>query len=340
LSHEFRTPLASILGQADLLKDQDQDLTQGLLSIETNASHLLSLIDNILDQAKIDSGQMELRPAPTDLAHLTEQVKAIFSPIALQQGLELHIETSGLEGRFDIDALRLKQILINLLGNAVKFTQEGFVSLRIAVMNNRLSVAVADTGPGVSDAAKSRIFQAFHQEALHSSEGVGLGLAISFQLVQLMGGDLSVADREQGGSLFQFEILAPAATPMPAQTLGPALKILVADDSDDLRRLLLLHLEKGGHQTLEAANGAELLSLVDSAQPDMAIIDLYMGDEDGAELTRALRLRDYPGRILVLSASSMREDRQRVIDAGADAYLVKPVSAEALRRKVAELGRV
>jgi sigma-B regulation protein RsbU (phosphoserine phosphatase) len=127
---------------------------------------------------------------------------------------------------------------------------------------------------------------------------------------------------------------------MPAQTLGPALKILVADDSDDLRRLLLLHLEKGGHQTLEAANGAELLSLVDSAQPDMAIIDLYMGDEDGAELTRALRLRDYPGRILVLSASSMREDRQRVIDAGADAYLVKPVSAEALRRKVAELGRV
>ncbi len=340
MSHEFRTPLAAIKGQVELRREQSPEHPGDLDVIDANATHLLSLIDNVLDQAKIESGQLELAPLPTDLRELLRDIRTMFEPIAGRKGIELDTDLAAdCPPLLQLDAPRLRQVLVNLLGNAFKFTREGKVSLRLKWYGERLRGAVRDTGPGIPEQAQRRIFQAFQQEqsaAADHPEGAGLGLAISSQLVSLMGGSLRVKSQPGQGAEFSFGIEAPVSERFVEQ--DPAgIRVLVADDSDDLRLLLQHQLNKEGFRVQAAENAGQVLEAVAERSPDVLLLDLYLGNENGSELARRLRDEGYFGGILILSAASGREERSKALEAGCDDYMVKPVPVQQLRRRLMEL---
>ncbi len=346
MSHEFRTPLAAIKGQVELLREQNAAPATALGVIDANAIHLLSLIDNVLDQAKIESGQLQLTPFPNDPRELLRDIRTMFEPIAGRKGIELETDVAAdCPALLQLDAMRLRQVLVNLLGNAFKFTREGRVSLRLKWYEGRLQGVVRDTGPGIPEAAQRRIFQAFHQEkdtADDNATGAGLGLAISSELVSLMGGALRVKSQPGQGTEFSFAIEAPVSERIEEH--DPAgIRVLLADDSHDLRILLQHQLKKAGFQVQTVESAAQVLEAVADRPPDVLLLDLYLGNDSGSQLARRLRADGYSGGILILSAASGREERSEALEAGCDDYMVKPVPTQQLRRRLMELagrGRV
>jgi CheY-like chemotaxis protein len=243
----------------------------------------------------------------------------------------------------ELDATRLRQVVINLVGNGIKFTDRGRVVLNLAWANNRLEVGVSDTGPGIAPAARERIFLPF-QRAEHAAfkQGAGLGLAISHQLVELMGGELCFAERPGGGSIFSFSLPAPeiaVSTGSGASEHGTGQSILLVDDSEDICRLYARVLAKAGFDVDTANDEPAAWGRFEHKRPDLVVADLYLKEWDGSGLIRRLRGRGYLGGILAWSASSLREDRQRAMGAGADAYLVKPVEAAVLCASVCDVLR-
>ncbi|MEJ2327570.1 MAG: ATP-binding protein [Chromatiaceae bacterium] len=348
LSHEFRTPLAAILSHVALLADVSRD---GELSpaesaqlIESNANHLLSLVETVLDRASLDMGQLSLHPVPMRLSAFCREMQVMFQPLAAAQGLEFRFHRRGdLQEWIEIDATRLRQVVINLIGNAIKYTDRGFVALILSWERGSLEVAVSDTGPGVSEAARERIFFPF-QRADHAANkrGAGLGLAISAQLVELMGGKLKLEDRPGGGSVFGFTIPAPnidAAAPVAASVSGLERRILLVDDSDDIRGLYSRLLAKAGFTVDTAADEPEAWGRFEAQRPDIAIVDVYLKEWEGTGLVRRLRGRGFTGGIVSWSASSLREDRQRAFDAGADAFVLKPVEISVLCATLTDIAR-
>jgi signal transduction histidine kinase len=345
LSHEFRTPLTGILGHAGLLRDPGNDadsVTESAELIESNATHLLSLVDNVLDQASLEMGQLALHPVPLRLSVLCREIQAMFGPLAEKSGLELKIHRSGkVPSWIEIDATRLRQAIINLLGNAIKYTDRGFVALILSWDRDRLEVAVSDSGPGIPHSARARIFLPFQREKVVSGkQGAGLGLAISAQLVELMGGRLGLEDRPGGGSVFRFGIPAPAISAVASfagvdETRGR--RILLVDDSSDIRALYTRLLEKQGFLVDSASDEPEAWHHFESERPDLVIVDLYLTEWEGSGLVRRLRGRGFNGGVIVWSASSLREDRRNALAAGADAFLVKPVEPGVMSATLSEI---
>lgn len=346
LSHDLRTPLSGILGQTDLLRDRKRSrgaVAESLMLVEANANHLLSLVDNVLDQASLEIGQLALHPIPTRLADLCREMKTMFTPQALRNGLKFKVRRNGaLPEWIKIDGTRLRQVVINLVGNGIKYTDVGFVTLVFGWTNDRLQVRVSDSGPGISPVARQRIFLAFHREKdTIEKQGAGLGLAISTQLVALMGGELRLEDRPSGGSVFSFEVPAPSIgdAGRGADTNGAGRLVLLVDDSSDIRVLYERVLTKAGFRVQTAADEPEAWRLYEQERPVLLVVDLYLKEWDGSGLVRRLRARGYSGGILTWSASSLREDRQRAMGAGADIYLVKPVEGLALCATVSDVLR-
>jgi len=218
MSHEIRTPLNAILGFAQVLV-RDPGLTapqrDGLGTIQRGGEHLLSLINDLLDMAKIEAGRMSVQSAPFDLPRLVADTAAFFKPGAQERGLELHLETPGVPRMVIGDKLHLRQVLINLMGNAIKFTLAGRVTLRVAPAGgDALRFSVQDTGPGMSPAEVARLFEPFTQTATgrQTGEGTGLGLALSSEFVRLMGGDLGVDSTPGQGTCFSFTLALPPTT--------------------------------------------------------------------------------------------------------------------------------
>ena len=340
ISHEIRTPMNAILGYAQLLRHDDLQGRQRLdvESIQRAGTHLLQLINEVLDLSKIEAGQQHLRDAPFDLDELLGSLASIFSWRCEEEGLAWELSWAGGATAVLGDAAKLTQVLTNLLGNAVKFTDDGEVSLRVVVETGRRHrFEVRDTGIGISEDEKETLFQPFQQgEPGQERGGTGLGLAIAQRLVRLMGGELQQSSHRGAGSLFAFAVDLPAAAAAPVSHVpygaryrlaeSRSVRALVADDVEDNRRILQRLLEDMGIRVALAADGGQALGRLLDERFDIAFVDIRMPVLDGREVVRQLRRAaarpDLP--IVAISASVFEHERASFRDAGFDDFLGKP----------------
>ncbi|MEM8758103.1 MAG: ATP-binding protein [Planctomycetota bacterium] len=374
MSHELRTPMTAITGYAELLLDPEQtpaDRSSHVAMIRRAAGHLTSVIDDVLDMSSIESGRLAIHPAPVDPAELVRDVVGVMTVVAEGRGLGLEASASGpLPRRFRADPVRVRQILVNLISNGVKFTESGGVRVRAGVDDRSgegwVWFEVEDSGIGISADALERVFEPFVQCEASTTRrfgGSGLGLSISRRLAEQMGGSLTARSSLGSGSVFRLELPAgPAAAlelaeadlsretarradaeqqretenvPGPACTPGPlkGLRVLIADDSSDNRRLLSHHLRRGGAEVEAVENGRQAVDRVtdtDRGAFDLLLIDMHMPEMDGPEAIRELRRLGCRLPMLVVTANVMAEDRAVCERAGCDAVLTKPISAAEL----------
>ena len=356
ISHELRTPLNGILGYAQILQCSESISDKDRYSVQIIyqcGSHLLTLINDVLDISKIEARKLELIPTAIHLPAFLQGVVEICRIKAEQKKLEFVYQPSeNLPIGIETDEKRLRQVLINLLGNAIKFTSKGSVTLTVHVKSNpadsttvQLHFMVQDTGVGIASEHLERIFLPFEQteRAKLQTEGTGLGLAISQTIVELMDSRIRVSSKLGTGSIFEFEIVCPTADNwIESNTVtnigrvkgysGQQRKILIVDDRWENRSVIVNLLEPLGFNLVEASDGQDGLDKTKECQPDLIIADLAMPIMSGFEMTRLLRESEtfYNLPIIASSASVSNIDRQQSLDAGYDDFLPKPVSASEL----------
>jgi signal transduction histidine kinase/DNA-binding response OmpR family regulator len=331
MSHELRTPLHAILGYADLLRKgslAEPSRSQALNTIAGSGGHLLALINDLLDLSRIRSGRLELSPAPLQLPALLEEIAAMMRVDAHNKGLDFVLDAApDLPAVVSADGRRLRQILINLLGNAIKFTERGQVTLAVratALEGDRVELVaeVKDTGVGIAPEDRERVFAPFEQaaEGQKRESGVGLGLAISRELGYLMGGRISVEEAPGGGTLFHFAVTLPVLheelMPLPKRRAilgygGRRRCILVADDHDENRQLLRQMLEPVGLDVELASNGEEALAQAQAHAPDLVVMDLRMPGVNGFGAAAQIRALAGMERTPVIAASASGADLER-----------------------------
>jgi PAS domain S-box-containing protein len=357
MSHELRTPLNGILGYAQILR-RDPTLGERQIDnvnvIQHSGEQLLTLINDILDFAKIEAGKLEFSVTDIALAKFLRIITEIVDVKARQKGLEFICDIAPeLPRGIRADEGRLRQVLLNLLVNAVKFTDRGRVSLRVRFSPPaRLRFEVHDTGIGVSADQLETIFQPFEQvsDPQRRLGGAGLGLAISRRFARLMGSDIQVTSQVGAGSTFWFELEVPVIeteTLAPPERLvtgyaGPRKKVLVVDDVAANRAMAVDMLSQLGFDVVEAANGPEALHKAQATRPDWILTDIVMPEMDGLEVTR--RVRQMPGfksvPIIAMSASASDSDACKSLAAGVNAFLAKPINVDQLLTQIATLLKV
>ena len=351
MSHELRTPLNGVLGYAQILS-RSQSLSDkernGVNIIHQCGSHLLTLINDVLDLAKIEARKLDLSPSPVHFPSLVQSVVEMCEIRATERGVDFIYQPGDrLPEGIQADEKRLRQVLINLLGNAIKFTEKGSVTLSVEVLESaqddraRLQFQVSDTGVGISPEDLTKLFQTFEQvgDRAKQSEGTGLGLAISQKLVQLMGGRIEVTSQLGAGSQFFFSVEFPLVKDWHQQKTiaqnqnitgytGERRRILVIDDAKENRAVLMGLLEPLGFEISEAENGLEGLEKMRQERPDLAIVDISMPVMNGFEFLDRLRQdRELQAsKAIVSSASVAQADRQMALKAGGDDFLPKPVN--------------
>ncbi|WP_141698846.1 ATP-binding protein, partial [Candidatus Marithrix sp. Canyon 246] len=347
MSHELRTPLNGILGYAQILKN-DSSLNQraqdGLNIIEQSGDHLLTLINDVLDLAKIEAGKIELDTSDFELSSFLRTITEIVRIRAEHKNIyfKYQIDDDKL-GAVHGDEKRLRQVLINLLGNAVKFTDHQGVTFKVKTIENSLiRFQIQDTGIGIASDDIETIFNPFQQvgEKPRQIQGTGLGLAISHNLVELMGGTLQVTSELGKGSSFWFDLNLPKVKDFTAIANVETRKIkgiksetpliLIVDDKPDNRQLLIDILAPIGFEIIEASNGVEGLTKAIEYQPKLIITDLMMPEMDGFEMTREIRQLFSNTIIIASSARVFEEDHQSSLKAGCNAFLPKPIKVERL----------
>ena len=345
MSHELRTPLNAILGFSGMMRSEPQ-LTgaqvESLDIINRSGEHLLALINDVLEMAKIEAGRVQLEVAPFDLGGMVRDVTDMMRLRAGQKALTLQVDQASEFPRYIRgDEARLRQILVNLIGNAVKFTRTGGVTLRLGVKHNdrqHLLIEVEDSGPGISPEDQERIFKPFVQLAQGAEQkGTGLGLTITRQFVELMGGRIEVESTLGKGSLFRVEVPVELADP-PAATaaeqrevvgLAPgqrAYRILIAEDQRENQLLLARLMGAIGLQTKVADNGEHCLRLFHEWHPDLIWMDRRMPVMDGMEAARRIRRLADGGnvKIVAVTASAFKEQQDEMLDVGMDDFVTKP----------------
>jgi signal transduction histidine kinase/CheY-like chemotaxis protein len=369
MSHELRTPLNVILGLTQLL-NQDNTLTQEtqhfLETIGSSGEHLLGLINGVLEMSKIEAGGLTFQESTFDLRRLVNNLKDMMHFRATSKGLQLKVEySSGLPSVVQTDEGKLRQVLINLLGNAIKFTQTGSVTLRVSSREEHQSSAarrvtllfeVEDTGSGIAPEELQRLFQPFQQtrSGLAASEGTGLGLSISQKYAQALGGSIVARSQEGSGSVFSLHITVICAAPGSGPDVGKTIvgkviglaspqpwRILVVEDNSGNRLVLTRLLTKVGFEVREATNGQEAIELWQNWQPHLIFMDIRMPILSGYEATREIRHREsqslaVPTKILALTASTFSEHRQDTLAVGCDDFIGKPFKAQEILGKIAQ----
>lgn len=358
ISHEIRTPMNGLMGMLELslLDEMPQSHRDTLDAARTSAQSLLGLLNDLLDFSKIDAGRMELESIPFDLREIVLGVVRLFEPQARSKGVALVAATPPSLPRFMGDPTRLRQVLINLAGNAIKFTERGSVSIEMSARPGEMyeiDLAVRDTGIGIPREKLPAIFEAFNQANADTSRkfgGTGLGLAICHRLIGLMGATLGVESEVGKGSVFSFTLrLKPAevtvaASPalVPAQI--PPLRILLVEDNVINQRVAAGLLTRHGHEVEIAANGALGVSAYRSGRFDIVLMDVHMPEMGGLEATRLIRSAESGPHtpIIGLSASASDADRRECLESGMDDYVAKPFRFEELLQafgRVLPLGR-
>ena len=373
MSHEIRTPMNAILGFTDWLRrdlaQSEEEKKEYLNTIHSSSSHLMELINDILDLSKVEAGKMEMNPVETSPFEMVTDVFNILQVRAVQKGVELKVKyESELPETIETDDVRVRQILTNLIGNAIKFTEEGSVTVSAKLSDlqerPRLQFAISDTGIGMSKGNLNRIFDPFVQadsSVTRKFGGTGLGLSISKRFVEALGGTLVVDSVEGVGSTFSFSIdIGDVSGKRMIQeseyktnsrqevSVGrvsklPSCHILVVDDGESNRRLIRLILERAGCEVSEAENGKIGFEKAMSGSFDIVLMDMQMPVLDGYEATRRLRKSGYKRSIIALTANAMKGDQDKCHNAGCDGFLPKPVNMdlllETLENKLVEQGK-
>ena len=369
MSHEIRTPMTAILGYADLLIDGDLEPDQATAHLETihrNGEVLLKLINDILDLSKIEAGKIVLEPAECSPWQIVEEVVSLLRVRAEEKHLALGVQYEPpLPLTMRTDPVRLRQILVNLVGNAIKFTHRGGVKIHVRcppcqAPPARLEFAVADTGIGVTPHEASQLFRPFFQADTSTTRhfgGTGLGLTISRRLAEILGGNITLASRPGQGSTFTLVVdpgplegvpmlhAFPAASDGQRQPAPPdadrtvSARVLLAEDSPDNQRLIRFLLEKAGMVVDLAENGRVACrkaweSVAEEAPYDLILMDIQMPELDGYEATRSLRNDGWRGPIIALTAHAMTGDRKKCLAAGCDDYVTKPIDRIALTKTI------
>lgn len=347
VSHELRTPLSALLGLSELLAQGPLNDTQRrqVQLLGSAGRSLLTLIDELLDLSRVDMGRLVLHPQPARLRPLLDDCVALMQARAAERQVQCELVCDdALPDWVQIDAQRLSQVLLNLIGNAIKFTPQGRVSLRAArLADGRVQFSVSDTGIGIASSQLQRIFEPFLQAQGQDAAqygGTGLGLAISRQLVRLMGGDIEVHSVPGAGSRFAFALaLQPADAPVvmaaPAAPVPEGLQLLLAEDDDLVAEVLQAQLQPLGLQIERAANGHLALALAKRMRFDLVLLDLQLPGLDGLRVARSLREhereRGLPRTpVVALSAHAFADDARLSLAAGCDEHLSKPVGQQRL----------
>jgi len=363
MSHEIRTPMNSVLGFSQLLLG-DAGLTtaqrERIAAIQRSGEHLLELINDVLEMSKIEAGRTVVHLAPAGLHDLLDEVEAMFRVRTDRKGLTFRVERSASVPRRAVtDGAKVRQVLVNLVGNAVKYTKGGFVEMRASMAAGdgppRLVVEVGDSGPGISEEELPRLFRRFEQTrtGVASGAGTGLGLAISRGFAQLLGGDVTARSRLGEGSVFRLELpvepLADEGGPAAAghrlpgaATLPPGVApplVLVADDVPENRAVLAEMLTRAGCTVETAADGREAVQRFEEAPPQLVLMDLRMPEMDGYAALAAIRATGAGRRVpvVIVTANAFEEDRLEARRAGGDDFLGKPFREAELLEKVGRL---
>jgi PAS domain S-box-containing protein len=353
MSHEVRTPLNAILGSVEVLKrgQHDRESSELIGLIDDAGRGLLAIVNDMLDVSRIEAGRLEISPAPTDLAGLVGRAADFWRPQATHKGLGLKVDLSeALDVAVMVDAGRVRQIISNLMSNAIKFTDEGEITARLSIQELRdgrfeILLGIADTGPGVAEAIAQRIFSAFEQGPDKASRGgAGLGLFISRRLARLMGGDLTLEPASKGAH-FRLSLIADRA-PEADETAAPeqapvwaGKRALCVDDNDKNRRIAELILSKFGIEVTGCASGAEAIDLCAISPFDLILMDIVMPDMDGIETLR--RLRADPSCLnqatpaVALTAKVSLDDVAGYAAAGFDGVAGKPINVRDLAQAIA-----
>lgn len=356
MSHELRTPLTAILGFGSILQSAHPEDSEAVETIIRNGEHLLGLLDDMLDLAKVESGRMELDLAPTDLAQLLDDVVRLYSARASSVGLRLvAVVDGGLPALIHSDGLRIRQVLSNLIANAIKFTQQGVIEVRARRDGNQLAITVSDTGVGIEPKHLERIFDAFTQADSSTTRlygGTGLGLSISRSLAELLGGELTVESEPGRGSRFTLWLPATEIRPIESVSAGSedgaeaalprGKRVLLAEDGADNRRLLTLLLKREGLDVITVEDGAQACDAVEQADAagepyDAILMDVQMPVLDGHEATRRLREAGQTLPIVAVTAHARNEDRDAAYAAGCDGFVTKPIDIDQLRSILREV---
>ena len=355
MSHELRTPLTAVIGYAEKIAHSDVSEEEKLKAAETivrNGTHLLSIINDILDLSKIESGQMDVELLPQSVCGLINGIVDLLKPKAHEKGLKLDVvyETS-IPKTIETDQIRLRQIIINLLNNAIKFTNEGKVEIRVSLVadKERIRFEIVDTGIGISEELQQRLFKAFSQADISITRefgGTGLGLVISKQLAQRLGGDISVQSEEGKGSAFALEVatgslakvdiistpsnklesekqesLVQQPAPQPEKLCGD---ILLAEDCEDNRNLISFYLKRAGASVEIVKNGQEAIDKASSKDFDLILMDMQMPIMGGHRATQLLRQKGCEIPIIALTAEAMKHHIERCMDVGCSDHIAKP----------------
>jgi diguanylate cyclase (GGDEF)-like protein len=352
MSHEIRTPMTAILGYADMLLRpalNTEDRLRHARTIQRNGQHLLAIINDILDISKIEAGKMEIEKLRSDLPQLLSDVASLTRVRAADKNLGFEIILDGQIPQFiQTDPLRLKQVLVNLVGNAIKFTLNGGVKLRVSshrqLMSTVVQFDVIDTGIGMTPEQLARVFQPFSQADQSTTRkfgGTGLGLTISRRLANAMGGDISVQSTQGKGSIFSVWVDAGSgegermidSLELPDLSEGSTIsdsqrftgQVLLAEDGEDNRELLTTMLNDAGVQVASASNGKVAVELASSGHFDVILMDIQMPELDGEGALKAIRDRRIDTPVVALTANAMAEDKKRYLDLGFNDHLGKPI---------------